>query len=57
MYPLILGFTLYSLALFFGIFQEIGYYYYYLMVLSSLLLSYFFGPGNDYYNSFQLSGL
>ena len=55
MYPLILGFSLYSLAFFFGIFEEIAFYYYYLMVLASGVLRLFFGT-TEYYRGFELSG-
>jgi hypothetical protein len=55
LYPLLMGFALYSLAFFFGVYEEVTYYYYYLMCLLSLLLSFFFGTTN-YYSSFELSG-
>jgi hypothetical protein len=55
LYPLIMGFAIYSLAFFFGIYEEITYYYYYLMCLVSLLVTFFFGT-TDYYNKFELSG-
>ena len=55
MYPLMMGFALYSLALFFGIYEEIAYYYYYLTLLVSLTINYFFGS-TEFYNSFATSG-
>ena len=55
LYPLMMGFILYSLAFFFGIYQEITYYYYYLTVLVSIAVSFFFGS-TDYYTSFETSG-
>ena len=55
LYPMISGFVMYSLALFFGIFEEITYYYYYLCVLISILLVFFFGTTN-YYQNFEPSG-
>lgn len=55
MYPLIMGFALYSLAFFFGIFEELAYYYYYLTVLVSIIITYFFGS-TDFYSSFEPSG-
>jgi hypothetical protein len=55
LYPLISGFLFYSLAFFFGIFEEITYYYYYLSVLISMLLVFFFGTTN-FYHSFEPSG-
>ena len=54
LYPLIMGFALYSLAFFFGIFEEVAFYYYYLTVLFSMLISFFFAT--DYYASYELSG-
>lgn len=55
LYPLLMGFAIYSLAFFFGIFEEITYYYYYLTVLISMLITFFFGS-TEYYNSFETSG-
>ncbi len=55
MYPLIMGFAVYSLAFFFGVFEEITYYYYYLMTMISVIVTFFFGSTN-YYDSFELSG-
>jgi hypothetical protein len=49
------GFLFYSLALFFGIFEEVTYYYYYLMVLISSVLVFFFGT-TSFYTGFELSG-
>lgn len=55
MYPLVMGFTLYSMALFFMYMEEIAYYYYYLMVLTTMVITYFFGSTN-FYNDFETSG-
>jgi len=55
LYPLLSGFAFYSLAFFFGVFEEITYYYYYLTLLASIMLSIFFGSTN-YYDSFETSG-
>jgi hypothetical protein len=55
LYPLMMGFAAYSLAFFFGTYEEMAYYYYYLMVLMSILLTLFFGT-TDYYSNFELSG-
>lgn len=55
LYPLLSGFVIYSLAFFFGAYEEIAYYYYYLMVLLSVVISMFFGT-TDYYRGFELSG-
>jgi hypothetical protein len=48
LYPLIMGFSLYSLTFLFGIFEEIAFYYYYLMTLTSTVIVFFFGT-IDYY--------
>jgi hypothetical protein len=55
LYPLLMGFIIYSIAFFFGVFEEVTYYYYYLTVLISILLVFFFGTTN-YYNNFETSG-
>jgi hypothetical protein len=55
LYPLMSGFALYSLALLFGVFEEITFYYYYLMTLGSMMVAYFFGTV-DFYQSFETSG-
>lgn len=48
LYPLAMGYSLYSLTLLFGIFEEIAFYYYYLTTLISIALVFFFGTV-DYY--------
>lgn len=55
LYPLMTGFSLYSLALLFGIFEEISFYYYYLTTLVTMVIAFFFGTV-DYYQSFETSG-
>lgn len=55
LYPLLTGFALYSLAFFFGVFEETAYYYYYLTLLTSMVVSFFFGTTN-FYDSFEPSG-
>lgn len=55
LYPLLSGVAVYSLAFFFGIYEEITFYYYYLTVLCSLVVSLFFGS-TSYYESFEMAG-
>ena len=55
LYPIAMGYSLYSLTLLFGIFEEIAFYYYYLTTLISIVLVFFFGS-IDYYQSFETSG-
>ena len=55
LYPLLMGFVIYSIALFFDVYEEITFYYYYLTVLISILMVVFFGTTN-YYSQFETSG-
>ena len=48
LYPIMMGFSLYSLTLLFGIFEELAFYYYYLTTLVSIVIVFFFGSV-DYY--------
>lgn len=55
LWPLIFGFSCYSVALLFETLEEITFYYYYLMCLVSIMLVYFFGT-SEFYSKFELSG-
>ena len=48
LWPLMTGFSLYSITLLFGILEEMAFYYYYLTCLTSLVVVYFFGTVENY---------
>ena len=50
-YPVLMGFSLYSVALLFEYLEEIAFYYYYLTCMVSIVLIYFFGTA-DFYKGF-----
>ena len=55
LWPLISGFSFYSITLLFGILEEMAFYYYYLTCLISLMIVYFFGSV-EVYQGFVPSG-
>jgi len=55
LWPLMTGFGFYSIALLFGIIEEIAFYYYYLTCLGAIVLVYFFGSA-EFYQGFATSG-
>ena len=45
---MIMGFSIYAVALLFETLEELAFYYYYLTALASLVLIYFFGSVEQY---------
>jgi hypothetical protein len=55
LWPMIIAFAIYSVALIFGMFLTVTYYSYFLMTLLSSVLIYIFG-NPEYYTKFEPSG-